>query len=1189
MKYLLAILLCLSSLRAATLNVPGAYATVQAAVTAAQPGDTIVLAAGTYSENIVSVRNASSGLPITIDGQGVATLRQFYCKHTYHVLQNLRLSGVTSVNSAHLRLEPGAGNMRVNNCVVDINYARDVYGIQWTGTNGSPKASNVVIENSIITHGYAFPQVSMDGDGNVIRKCQFLDGVDVDFLRLFGNGNTIEDNIFDGITAGPPPSGNHPDWIQTFGNAGEESRNHVVQRNIVRNIASGALAQLDGHGQSIIGDWVFKNNLVYNVGGPASIGIKGVKWFNNTFYKASYVNKGNVLSFGAAKYMFDTGMPKEHPLYVSGEARVPTPSGSLDVPSDPGEQYGPWYSVWTEKVPEGTPLTVGRTYKARTRGTGRIVYNGVEYNNAQEFTVLPGITSWSILSPDPNDLENIWLKLKASIVYNGTTYTDEQYFRTVDTVRTFTSNYADKVFLYRALVDFAEYGECRGNVFLDCGDPVNDLNGWYAFNGDYPGITADFNYVSKNGFTAVRLKANTIPVGSPGWGGKGWYEPNGINGGNPGLVDFSNYDFRLDSGSALIDQGETLAEVDSDFVREIRPRGTVSDIGAYEYAGSGQVVNEYYVSTAGSDAAAGTAAAPFRTIQFAVNTAAAGKPIYVAPGTYAERVTTARNGSASARVRVIANGGVVTTKGFIINHPYTTLDGITATGHSGTSNADAHFRINAGGDFTELRNCAVLGNRHLVRDDYVFTAGTNTISTATGGFTGIGITTGDTIFVERAGTGVTLSGNNGTAHTVTAASNTSLTVSTALSTQGPVRAYITASYQYGVATETGTTDCLIKNCTFTNTSFDAAYIVGTRNTVEGCTFTGIGGWDVMHFGGTDITVQDCIFKDNPYIVYSPSADVWENLSAVPYTNVIFRRNVVSNFAGVISVQKGSGTSTGLQIRNNMFIDVGRMVLTHPNTSVVNNSFVRTARNQSVVVARADHPIYVNESSAATGVTVQNNVFYDCGESATANQTLVGWYEGVGLASFSAQKNFASGISPGYAAKVGWPETTSALNGGNPGFVDISSPLGVDGVAFTADDGLRLAVGSKLIAAGVGNADIGAYGVVTSLPPATPSGLTSVPVGSSGVVLSWTDESDNESSFEIARSGDGVSWVTTDTVAADIEQWVVNGLLPSTTYYWRLRALNSFGQSAWSSSTATTTAAAPPVKNRNPRTSQGIPQ
>src|SRR5688500_9861160 len=54
-------------------HVPGEYATIQSAVAAAQSGDTILVAAGTYSENVVistsGVRLVGGG-DVVLDGTG---------------------------------------------------------------------------------------------------------------------------------------------------------------------------------------------------------------------------------------------------------------------------------------------------------------------------------------------------------------------------------------------------------------------------------------------------------------------------------------------------------------------------------------------------------------------------------------------------------------------------------------------------------------------------------------------------------------------------------------------------------------------------------------------------------------------------------------------------------------------------------------------------------------------------------------------------------------------------------------------------------------------------------------------------------------------------------------------------------------------------------------------------------------
>lgn len=1186
MKFIFLYLLSMVAAAAATLNVPGSYATVAAAVAAAQPGDTVLLAPGIYNESVDTVRDGTALAPITINGQGgLATVRRMVVKHDYHVFEGVRFSGTTTLYSSQMYFSRTASFNTVRNCIINAAYAFKVYGVAFEGASGTDASDNT-FDGTVFENVWAYPALSMSGSRNVVKNCHFRDCVQIDFIRLFGVNNLIQDSIFERNLANPEgwvDAQNHPDFIQTFGNNGGESYGHIIERNIIRDMPGGQGSQLSATGQPDIRDWTFRNNIFSDIGLGFSCTMAGVKYFNNTFYRCNYVNKGHVLSFGSRAFG-GAEVDSLHPLHDIMQA--PTPSGSIVAEGDGGVfQFGAWYEVTTPQVPEYEALTVGRTYRARTRNTARVVYNGTEINNNGTFTVLPGITSWSKTATVAGDLSTVQLYLDALITYNGTGYGRQALFQGVTGVATFTANYPDAVFAIRMVNSFAERCEAKNNVFLDCGDPALLSNGWYAFNADYDGIAADGNYVAKNGFSAVLLKTNTIPIGETGWGGKGWYEPNGITGGLPGFVDQTNGDFRLQPGSLLIDRGVTVGSVVSDYALATRPQGAGHDIGAHEYAGAGQIVTEYHVAPGGDDDNDGSEAAPFATIQQGVDVSPAGKTLFVSAGTYPERVTTARGGTSGSRVRIVAEGEVV-MKGFIINHPFVTVDGFTVTGHSAASVLDAHIKIAAAADSTEVKNCTVEGNRHMVRTNFVFASGTNVISSATGGFTSVlGVQVGDTIFVERAGTGVTLSGLNGSAHTVTAVtSDTSITVSTALTAQGPVQAYITASYQYGLTTESGTTDALVQGCTFEDLSFDAMYIVGDRNTVERNIFRRGGGWDIIHFGGNSLAVRDNTFVDSPFIVYSPSADVWENLSAVPYSNAVFERNFVSSFAGVIAVQKGATNSTGLQIKNNIFVDVGHISLTHPNSSITGNTFLRVSRTASDVVGIQAHPIYVNETAGATGVTVTNNAFIDCGQSGTGAQNAVGWYEVLGRQTFAASKNFASGVSPVFAAKTSWPETTLALNGGDPGFVALSLPLGGDGLAFTADDGLRLAAGSKLLGAGVGGVDIGAYGVVSALPPATPTGLTSIALGTSGIGIAWTDASTNETSFELAMSLDGVAWLPSSSLAADLQETIISGLAPGVTYYFRLRSVNAYGPSAWSATTATTTGTVAPARRGSPNPS-----
>ena len=96
------------------------------------------------------------------------------------------------------------------------------------------------------------------------------------------------------------------------------------------------------------------------------------------------------------------------------------------------------------------------------------------------------------------------------------------------------------------------------------------------------------------------------------------------------------------------------------------------------------------------------------------------------------------------------------------------------------------------------------------------------------------------------------------------------------------------------------------------------------------------------------------------------------------------------------------------------------------------------------------------------------------------------------------------------------------------------------------------------------------------PPAAPSNLTASAVSSSQINLSWSDNSNNESGFEIDRcTGSGCTGFTQiATTGAGANSFSNTGLAASTTYTYRVRATNSAGDSANSNvASATTTAGA----------------
>jgi phosphodiesterase/alkaline phosphatase D-like protein len=91
------------------------------------------------------------------------------------------------------------------------------------------------------------------------------------------------------------------------------------------------------------------------------------------------------------------------------------------------------------------------------------------------------------------------------------------------------------------------------------------------------------------------------------------------------------------------------------------------------------------------------------------------------------------------------------------------------------------------------------------------------------------------------------------------------------------------------------------------------------------------------------------------------------------------------------------------------------------------------------------------------------------------------------------------------------------------------------------------------------------------PPAAPSGLSASAVSSSQIDLAWADNSSNEGGFKVERSLSSTSgFAQIATVGANVTSYSNSGLAPNTTYYYRVRAYNAAGNSAYSNTASATT-------------------
>jgi RHS repeat-associated protein len=95
----------------------------------------------------------------------------------------------------------------------------------------------------------------------------------------------------------------------------------------------------------------------------------------------------------------------------------------------------------------------------------------------------------------------------------------------------------------------------------------------------------------------------------------------------------------------------------------------------------------------------------------------------------------------------------------------------------------------------------------------------------------------------------------------------------------------------------------------------------------------------------------------------------------------------------------------------------------------------------------------------------------------------------------------------------------------------------------------------------------AYAVV----PSAPTNLVATAVSTTQINLSWTDTSNNETSFKIERkTGSGGTYSQIATTGANVATFNNTGRTAGTTYFYRVRASNASGNSAYTNEASATT-------------------
>jgi len=275
----------------------GAYATIQAGLNAAQPGDTVEVRAGTYNERVTFPRSGTAGKYITlrgepgaiIDGTGLFDRLTGVCGLVY--IENrsfVKVVGLTvenAVRSSGMIFQAGiwvrgAGSFieirdnTVSN-IVNATSGSGCHGIAVYGTNATTPLSNVTVDGNEVTRCKTGWSESMVLNGNVEHfvvshnKVHDNDNIGIDFIGFEGECPTpaldqarngvCTDNVVYNITSyGNPAYGTDRSADGLYVDGG---KNIVIERNRVDHCDIAIELASEHQGKSTSGITV-RNNFV---------------------------------------------------------------------------------------------------------------------------------------------------------------------------------------------------------------------------------------------------------------------------------------------------------------------------------------------------------------------------------------------------------------------------------------------------------------------------------------------------------------------------------------------------------------------------------------------------------------------------------------------------------------------------------------------------------------------------------------------------------------------------------------------------------------------------------------------------------------------------------------------------------------------------------------------------------------
>lgn len=237
---------------AATCHVPKDYKTIQAAVNAAKPGDTIVIAPGEYPERITFKPNGGGKAekPLTIQSE----IRHEAVMHGFDTTNAdyLIIDGLTIRSPKFDGVFIGSDHVQVVSCLFE--------GIPGSAVRATSPHSEIVVRGNRVyrcQRGFMVKGKNWLVEDNTVERLVFTNG-ETDYIDFFGEGHIMRRNNFFG-TFEKEIEKRHVDGFQTHG---EGAKDCIIEDNFIADCHQGILLEASKPGG--VRDVIIRHNVIYN-------------------------------------------------------------------------------------------------------------------------------------------------------------------------------------------------------------------------------------------------------------------------------------------------------------------------------------------------------------------------------------------------------------------------------------------------------------------------------------------------------------------------------------------------------------------------------------------------------------------------------------------------------------------------------------------------------------------------------------------------------------------------------------------------------------------------------------------------------------------------------------------------------------------------------------------------------------